>query len=349
MATSKTVNVTTGKILNYQVTKAGYKPVTGSVYVDGDKTINVNMISTSSATEVYTLGDRILDMASFVCYYTPGGNYDNKPISTALISQTVGSGLENIGVKKGIFEGQINPSYTKTARVEIYEFEYDGSDWIFDGNAVNLSDYGIFYNTAESTVASGDKLEVTYRVYNKYACFVLDGNYRSNKTFGMHGIDFPNFPDYENVNNGSGSTINIWYYNQLYGQESATWCNQMLLDNEGYQWSDLPALYHCRTLGKYILPNGLEIYPLIPNLSELYKIWQNRVYLDSIDPYIQSGNTQYNLSNWNFGQNRGWSCIEYDSNHMGFVTNSGGVGLNVYEAEKNKTVGVIPVFEVPCM
>lgn len=346
MATSKTVNVTTGKILNYQITKEGYKPVTGSIYVDSDKVINVNMISTSSSNEVYTLGDRILGMASFVCYYKPGGEYDTKPISTALISQTVGNGLTNIGVKKGIFENQINPNDNKTGRIETYEFEYDGSDWIFDGNAVNLGDYGIFYNTISSTISSGDKLEITYTVYTKYACFVLDANYRTNKTFGMSNVNFPNYPDYTSWNSGSGSSNSTWYYNQLYGQESATWCNQMLLDNEGYQWSDLPALYYCRTLGKYILPNGLEIYPLIPNTSELRKIWENRVYLDSIDPYIQSGNTSYSLINWSvFNQSRCWTIQEVNVEQMGYVDSNGSVN-NSY---KHQICGVIPVFEVPCM
>lgn len=343
MATTKTVNVTTGKFLNYQITKAGYKPVTGSVFVDSNKTINVNMVSTESQEEVYKLGDRILDMASFVCYYKPGGLYDFKPISTTVISQTHGSGLTNLGIKKGIFESQVNPTYDKTAGIFVHDFLYNGSNWTYDGNDVNLEDYGIFYNTASSTVSNNDKITVTYTVYNKYACFVLDAKYRSNKQVCSSQVGFPNYPIYTDVSSGSGTNVNIWYYdNEL---ESATWCNEQILDNEGYTWSYVPAFKYCRELGKYILANGIEIYPLFPNITELYKIWQNKVFLDSIDPGIQAGTTTYNLTNWNFSNSEVYVCQQTWDGGSGsrYLNNSGNWGTH----SKSDTRGVIPVFEVP--
>lgn len=344
MSTTKTVNVTTGKVLNYQIKKAGYKPVIGSVYVDSDKTIDIDLIPSSSSSEVYSLGDRILGIASFVCYYTPGGDYDTDPIDTAVATQTVGSGLQNVGVKKSTFRNAVSSTDGE------YYFEYDGTDWnmsssIESGSSVvNLSDYGVFFNTAVSTLNSGDTIKIDYTLYNKYACFVLDANYRTNTSFGYTGTDFPNYPNYTSYNGGSGSSTTVWYYNQLYGQESATWCNQQLLDNRGYSQSGLPAMYYCRNKGIFILPNGIQLNALVPNLSELYKIWQNRAYLDSIDPVIQSGSTSYNLSNWSFSNNSVWGCQEYNNNDVTRVTNGGSV-TNIYKPE---TAGVIPIFEIPC-
>lgn len=346
MATTKTVNVTTGKFLNYQITKTGYKPITGSVFVDSNKTINVNMVSTESQEEVYKLGDRILNMASFVCYYKPGGEYDNKPISTTVIEQTHGSGLTNLGVKKGIFEAQINPTYDKTAGIFVHEFIYNGSNWTYDGNDINLEDYGIFYNTASSTVSNNDKITVTYTVYNKYACFVLDAKYRSNKRRNSSDCSWPisGYRQYDYIYSGSNTNTNNWYYeNEL---ESATWVNEHVLDNCGFNWSITPAFKYCRELGKYILANGIEIYPLIPNITELYKIWQNKVLLDSIDPGIQAGTTTYNLTNWNFSNNGAWSCQwSSDNSWRSFILNNSG---SWDRGNCNSdTRGVIPVFEVP--
>ena len=57
MATTKTVNVTTGKFLNYQVTKTGYKPVTGTVFVDSNKTRNLSLLLSKDiwVTNAYTM------------------------------------------------------------------------------------------------------------------------------------------------------------------------------------------------------------------------------------------------------------------------------------------------------
>lgn len=349
MATSKTVNVTTGKFLNYQVTKTGYKPVTGTVYVDSNKTINVNMVSTESQEEVYKLGDRILDMASFVCYYKPGGIYDFKPISTTVISQTHGSGLANLGVKKGIFEAQVNPTYDKTPGIFNHEFTYNGSNWTYDGNDVNLDDYGIFYNTASSTVSNNDKIEVVYTVYNKYACFVLDANYRNYGLFYGSKVLIPNYPSYTQGNSGTGTSTTVWYYNQLEGQESATWCNEHILDNCGYTWSNYPAFYQGRVLGKFILANGIEIYPLVPNISELYQISINRVFLDSIDPYVQAGNTSLSLTTGSFSRNNSMtSCQQYSSDGYDIVHTNGSIEYGLEKnSNTNDRAGYIPVFEVP--
>ena len=337
MATTKTVNVTTGKFLNYQVMKTGYKPVTGTVFVDSNKTIDVNLVSTESSTNVYSIGDRILNMASFVCYYKPGGTYDNKPISTAVISQTVGTGLKNLGIKKSVFESQISTEGT-------YTFTYDGTNWNYNSNSITLDTYGIFFNTATSTVSSGDTIQVVYTVYTKYACFVLDSNYRSNKQLSNSGDVFDYYPKYTGTSSGSGTSSNTWYYNQFEGQESATWCNQKILDNSGYTWTSKAGFSYCRELGTYILANGITLNALIPNLTELKAIYDNRVNLDSLDPVIQGGSTSYNLSNWSFTSSAVYSCQQRDDSYCWTINSSGSPTSN----SRTDNRGIIPVFEVPC-
>lgn len=67
---SKTVKVTNGKIVNYTITAPGYKTINGSQLITADTTINKNMISEADPNGVYSLGDRIGGIASFVTYYT---------------------------------------------------------------------------------------------------------------------------------------------------------------------------------------------------------------------------------------------------------------------------------------
>lgn len=69
MATTKTVNVTTGKVLHYTVKKEGFKPVTGSKLITGAETININMVPNESTDGAYVFGDRIGGVATFVGYF----------------------------------------------------------------------------------------------------------------------------------------------------------------------------------------------------------------------------------------------------------------------------------------
>ena len=78
---SKTVKVTNGKIVNYTITAPGYKTINGSQLITADTTINKNMIAETDPNGVYSLGDRIGGIASFVCYFNstnPETNVDTK-------------------------------------------------------------------------------------------------------------------------------------------------------------------------------------------------------------------------------------------------------------------------------
>ena len=67
--TNKTVKITNGKILNYKISAPNYKTIYGSQLITADTTINRNMIAEVDPNGVYSLGDRIGDIASFVCYF----------------------------------------------------------------------------------------------------------------------------------------------------------------------------------------------------------------------------------------------------------------------------------------
>ena len=67
---------------------------------------------------------------------------------------------------------------------------------------------------------------------------------------------------------------------------------------------------------------------------------------DSFDPIIQSGSTNYSLTNWSsFSNSSVWSCEEKDSGHSWYSRNG---GFDSYTSKETKC-GVVPVFEVPVM
>ena len=67
--TNKTVKVTNGKIINYTISAQNYKTIRGSQLITADSTISKNMVEESDTNGVYSLGDRIGGIASFVCYF----------------------------------------------------------------------------------------------------------------------------------------------------------------------------------------------------------------------------------------------------------------------------------------
>lgn len=79
MSTTKTVNVTTGKVLQYTITKEGYKPIHGSKLVTSSETINITMSPTVSQNGVYQFGDRIGGIATFFCYFDSINKENNVP------------------------------------------------------------------------------------------------------------------------------------------------------------------------------------------------------------------------------------------------------------------------------
>lgn len=78
---SKSVKITNGKILNYKISASGYKTIYGSQVISSDTSITKNMLAENDPNGVYSFGDRIGNIATFVDYFNttnPETNVDTK-------------------------------------------------------------------------------------------------------------------------------------------------------------------------------------------------------------------------------------------------------------------------------
>lgn len=80
------------------------------------------------------------------------GTDDTIVPASATATQTAGSSLSDITVDADTFTTQISTTGE-------YVFTYDGNDWTYDGNAVDLTDYGI---TFTGTAVTDDAITVSY-------------------------------------------------------------------------------------------------------------------------------------------------------------------------------------------
>lgn len=334
MSTEKTIKIQKNKILTYSVNKEGFKTVYGSVLVNENQNINIELKNLNSQEEPFQLGDRLFGISTFIDYFTPSGTYDVDSLKYISAKQTTGSGLTNIGVVKETWLNKVETELgieTPKATSNNFIFTYNGSTWDITGALTlagqSLEDYGISF---EGTATNGDVITVIETQYNRFACFILDSNYRNNQVWGPTGV-----------------TIMLKQYtsdpqNCL---ESATYYNQYIYNNADL--SNYPAFNYCKNKGTFILPNGIKINCLLPNGYELQSIYNNRVVLDSFDPIIQGGSTSYNLTNWNFNFNMAYSCLEYNAN-ISWKFYNGSWYISQYSTKQGDS-GIIPIFEVPVM
>lgn len=113
---TKNVKITNGKILNYKISATGYKTIYGSQLITDDTTINKNMIAEIDPNGVYSLGDRIGGIASFVCYFNstnPETNVDTKYAVFVLDAQYRAQ-QKHWG---DIWEQELMPCYTTSSEV----------------------------------------------------------------------------------------------------------------------------------------------------------------------------------------------------------------------------------------
>lgn len=340
MSTEKTIKIQKNKVLTYSVNKAGFKTVYGSVLVNENQNINIELKNLNSQDEPFQLGDRLFGISSFVDYFTPSGIYDVDSLKYILATQTTGTGLTNIAVVKETWLSQVETTLgieTPKGTSNNFIFTYNGSTWDITGaltlSGQSLEDYGISF---DGTAVSGDAITVVETQYNKFAFFVLDANYRGNYAWGS-GKCTPVQYDSESdaLNAGESATFN---YDCVY---------PTIVDHAAFNF--------CKGLGIFILSSKVKIHPVMPNIKELSMIWSRRTDLDAIDPIISSGSSSYNLTNWDF--ERGWVNSSTEAQYGGggtyawFVKSDGnlswGSGLNY--SDKSQSMGIIPIFEVPVM
>jgi hypothetical protein len=337
MSTTKTVKIQKNKILTYSINKTGFQTVNKSIVVSQDATLTETMVSQSSSP-ILELGDRFLDISSFVCYFTPSGTYDVDSLKYISGTQTAGTDLGIITVSKELWLAQVETALsveTPKGTSNSFIFTYNGTDWDLTGattqsgiSTANLNNvYGVNYT---GSATSGDVITVVETQYNKFAVYVLDSNYRSNQSWGVTGVVMPVTYDLS-----SGTCL-----------ESATYFNDYVKDNLSI--SNYPQFNYCKNKGNFILSNGIKINALVPNNSELKEIWNNRIILDSFDPIIQGGSTSFNLTNWNFTNDYCFTCLQSDWQTACTLKNDGTWGG--YDASKIVySWGCCPVFEVPVM
>lgn len=83
MSTSKTVKISSGKILDYTIKKDGFKTIHGSKLINDDSTINIDMIADTETT--YYFGQRIGGIATVVGNYSAN---DGKKYMFAVLDST---------------------------------------------------------------------------------------------------------------------------------------------------------------------------------------------------------------------------------------------------------------------
>ena len=356
MATIKNIKIKKNKILTYAVNKAGFKTVYGSVLVNQNQTININMKNLDDVSEPFQLGDRLFGISSFVDYFTPSGTYDVDSLKYLKISQTTGTSLTNLTIVKSTWLSQVETTLgieTPRGTSNDFIFTYDGANWNLTGateqSAVDLEDYGISFS---GTATNGDVITVTETQYNKFAFFVLDSNYRKEQIWWSRTNNYShqNTPSFYTTTNAINAGV------------SATYINNYVFETQNL--NDLESFNTVKNLGVFLLSNNLKITALMPTIKELTVIFDNRIALDNIDPTILTSGQSCNLTDWKFininnsgtNQHVALSCMEVSNNTCLFATkNNDSLSINSYQKGYYSSSGLrygggfIPIFEVPVM
>ena len=128
---------------------------TGTVVLDAFDVDAVAQFETLPAASQANAGKVVQYVGAPSASYTNGYFYKNiatTTASSATASQTTGSSLTDVAVVVATFETQITTSGS-------YVFTSDGADWSYDGNVVDLTDYGITYT---GTPVADDAITVVY-------------------------------------------------------------------------------------------------------------------------------------------------------------------------------------------
>ena len=137
---------------------------------------------------------------------------------TATITQTVGSGLTDLAVDANKFSSIISNSGN-------YAFVYDGADWTYGGDVVDLDDYGITY---DGTPVATDELTVVYSAPSSLTALV-EGEELPNT---WNGVTYP-FKNY---------AWSIWGYHGVHPSDVYMVGNRLgfICNTDGYgAWNSL--------------------------------------------------------------------------------------------------------------
>lgn len=362
MSTQKQIKIQNNKILTVTASKPGFRTVTRSFLANGDNTETINMLPDTDIRDTYTVGDRLLGISSFVCYFTPSGTYDTgEGLKYVTAKQTVGNSLNDIEVGKSQWWTYVNSTIAPIVQGTSVDFifTYNGTTWDLTGGATltgitasELTDnFGI---TFTSTPVENDVITVNQSYYSKYACFVLDANYRINSRMTVSSRT-PGRDVLPNLYSSVDGALN--------GLESATWANEYIYNTYNYDIKTYhPDIANCNDRGNFIIIGNRILKPVLPNLYELKKIFDSRQILDTRDtsdsvnklltifPLTATSNggaVSINFEKYrqtgNFMSHLFWYI--YANLNSGSTVTTAAYGTVNHDYNKYS----IPVFELPCM
>lgn len=129
-------------------------------------------------------------------------------------------------------------------------------------------------------------------------------------------------------------SVNSWWYDNA--KETATYNTQKILDFCSIQGIPSYACNYCRS--KSFTIDGTTYYGKLPNIREVFNIWQNRVQIEQNDPTAE----QYSSTNFSSGRTF-WSSTQYSATSAWTFTSSG----VIVSAGKTLAKFVVPVLEIP--
>lgn len=186
-----------------------------------------------------------------------------------------------------------------------------------------------------------DSVDPDTQATQRYAYFVLDGNYRS---VGKYASS-------TSASNAlSTMTDNIFYWTGKQDPKpidstlSGTWVMSQIKD---LGITNYPLFEHANNIS--VSYNGNTYTAVVPNAYQLKQIWENRVFLDTLDA---SG--ENNLTAWTFGtRKRAYTCAigqgntGYTTFTSFIITSSGSVDSAGSLDGANFTSGYVPIIEIP--
>lgn len=213
----KTIKITNGKILNYTISAPGYKTIHGSELITADKIINKNMLAENDPNSVYTVGDRLGGIASFICYFNstnPETFVDTKYAVFVLDAQyrtdnsrwgkNGTSGLPQYTNDTSLLSSKESATYNTTYILN----KYEPSDYPAFNSARNAASINIEGNIYQAQLPNAFELQQIWIFRDK-----------------LDSVDptLSNYPNYSLVSWGfPNSGYRIWTSNE-YGASNA-WC-----------------------------------------------------------------------------------------------------------------------------
>lgn len=226
MATTKTVNITSGKVLNYTIKAEGYKTVSASKLIKEDTIINVNMIPTTSPDGVYTFGDRIGGIATFVGYFdsTDPNTQENKKLAFFVLDAKYRTSGKNIETWWNAYYNWGLPQYSNsTLALNAKESATYNTQYLFDNFTVNTNTFKPLYYARNAA---------TIEVDGKYYSSQLPNIYELQQIY-INRVNLDTFdPTLENYPTNNLSDWNMSYSTYEYN----TGCHSSTENSDSGVW-----------------------------------------------------------------------------------------------------------------